>query len=180
MIKKLMFWIKCKRIGPDIPLTHLLLHSKIFGSWLCKKKFKSFGKGSEFRAGAYAVETDKILIGKNVTIRPGTMLFATPFDTADLAQIVIEDYALIGSGVHVYVSNHRFSDTNVPIYFQGHSEVSCVHIKRGCWVGANSIILPGVTIGKNSVIGAGSVVTKSIPDFAVAVGSPAKVIKFLL
>lgn len=177
MIKKLLFWIKCKRIGPDVPLTHLLLHSKFWGKWLCKKKFKGFGEGSEFRAGAYAIETDKILIGKNVTIRPGTMLFASPSQTQGVAQIIIEDYALIGSGVHVYVSNHSFSDFNTPIYFQGHSAVKRVHIKEGCWIGANSIILPGVTIGKNAVIGAGSVVTKTVPDYAVAVGSPAKVIR---
>ena len=46
-----------------------------------------------------------------------------------------------------------------------------------CWIGANSIILPGVTIGNNVVIGAGSVVTKDIPDNVVAVGSPAKIIR---
>lgn len=177
MIKKLVFWINCNRIGPDIPLTHFLLYSKRLSKWLCKKKFKDFGKDSEFRAGAYAVETNKISIGKNVTIRPGTMLFATSLHSELEAQITIEDYALIGSGVHVYVSNHSFLDPMNEIYFQGHENVKEVYIRSGCWIGANSIILPGVTIGRNSVVGAGSVVTKSIPDFSVAVGVPAKVIR---
>ena len=52
-------------------------------------------------------------------------------------------------------------------------------MKRGCWVGANAIILPGVTIGENAVVGAGSVVTKSIPDKVVAVGNPARIIRHL-
>ncbi|RYY14386.1 MAG: acyltransferase, partial [Chitinophagaceae bacterium] len=52
-----------------------------------------------------------------------------------------------------------------------------VVLKKGCWIGANAIILPGVTIGENSVVGAGSIVTKSIPDRVVAVGSPARVVK---
>lgn len=73
----------------------------------------------------------------------------------------------------------NFSITDTPIYFQGHGEVEQVKLREGCWIGANCIILPGVTVGKNSVVGAGSVVTKSIPDFSVAVGSPAKVIKVI-
>lgn len=52
-----------------------------------------------------------------------------------------------------------------------------VTIGDDCWIGGNVTILPGVTIGKGTTIGSGSVVTKSIPEFSVAVGSPAKVIK---
>jgi acetyltransferase-like isoleucine patch superfamily enzyme len=50
-------------------------------------------------------------------------------------------------------------------------------LREGCWIGANTVILPGVTIGKNAVVGASSVVTKSIPDYAIAVGNPARVIR---
>ncbi|AZN65674.1 acetyltransferase [Acinetobacter johnsonii] len=177
MIKKLKFWITCKRIGQDIPLTYPLLYLKFLNRYLCEKKFKKFGEGSEFRVGAYAVETNKISIGKYVTIRPGTMLFASPSASEEDTHILIEDYVLIGSGVHIYVSNHNYLSTETPIYFQGHSIVEPVKLSEGCWIGANCIILPGVTIGKNSVVGAGSIVTKSIPDFSVAVGSPAKVIR---
>ena len=52
-------------------------------------------------------------------------------------------------------------------------------ICKGAWIGAGSTILPGVTIGKHAIVGAASVVTKSVPDYAVAVGNPAKVIKYL-
>jgi acetyltransferase-like isoleucine patch superfamily enzyme len=175
MIKKIIFWMKARRLGPDMPLTHILLHSRRLGYKLCQKKFDLFDEGSSFRPGAYAIETDKISIGKHVTIRPGTMLFASPL-SSDI-QIRIGDYALIGSGVHVYVSNHAFEDTERPIYFQGHGAVRPVIIEEGCWIGANAIILPGVTIGKNAVVGAGSVVTKNVADYSVVAGIPARVIK---
>jgi acetyltransferase-like isoleucine patch superfamily enzyme len=176
MFKRIMFLLTAKRLGPDMPLTHLLLYSKRLSQWICKRRFATFGAGSEFRPGAYAINSDQIFIGSKVTIRPGTMLFASHY-TEGVRQIVIEDKALIGAGVHIYVSNHRFSDVSKPIYDQGHEDVKPVIISTGCWIGANAIILPGVRIGKNAVIGAGSIVTKSIPDFAVAVGNPARVIR---
>jgi galactoside O-acetyltransferase len=54
-----------------------------------------------------------------------------------------------------------------------------IHIGKNCWLGAGVIVLPGITIGDNTVVGAGSVVTKDLPANVVAVGNPAKVIKKL-
>ncbi len=54
-----------------------------------------------------------------------------------------------------------------------------IHIKKNAWIGARVSILPGVTIGENAIVGTGSVVTKNVPDNAVVVGSPAKVVKYL-
>ena len=176
--KKLMFWLYSYRLGPDMPLTHWMLHSKRLGQWLCKKKFKSFADGALLRTGAYAVATDKISLGKNVVIRPGSRLFADP--EPDGAEIIIEDDVLIGSSVHIYLTTHAYDNVNIPIYYQGFYKAKSVTLKSGCWIGANVVILPGVTIGKNSVVGAGAVVTKSIPDYCVAVGNPAKIIKELL
>jgi len=144
---------------------------------ICKRKFKKFGTNSFFRPFAYAVETKKISIGNNVVIRPGTMLFASPFEGGGSIHIEIADDVLIGAGVNIYVSNHCFNDTSKSIFFQGHSGIHPVRLERGCWVGANTTILPGVIIGENSVVGANSLVTKSVPAFHVAVGNPAKVIK---
>lgn len=165
------------RIGPDIPSTHWKLFFRSSMIRLCQKKFKQFDITSEFRPGAYAIGCSKISIGKRVVIRPGTCLHADPMDNR--AEIIIENDVLIGQGVHIYINNHRFDRTDVPIIDQGYYESNGVVLKRGAWIGANAIILPGVTIGKNSVIGAGSVVTKSVPDYVIAVGNPAKVIKNL-
>jgi len=141
---------------------------------LCKEKFKYFDDTAEFRPGAYAIGCSKISIGKRVVIRPGTMLFADTREN-DIG-IAIQDNVLIGSCVHFYVTKHNFGNPNYPIIDQGFLDSKSVLIKSGCWIGANVTILPGVTIGKNAVIGAGSVVTKTIPDFVVAVGNPAKII----
>ena len=54
-----------------------------------------------------------------------------------------------------------------------------IHIKKGAWIGAGASILPGVTVGRYSIVGAGAVVTKNVPDYAVVVGCPAKVVKTL-
>jgi acetyltransferase-like isoleucine patch superfamily enzyme len=79
--------------------------------------------------------------------------------------------------VHIYVHNHKFEDPSIPVLEQGHSPSEDVTIKRGAWIGANAIILPGVVIGRNSVVGAGSVVTKSVDDHVVVAGNPATVIR---
>ncbi|WP_429086590.1 acyltransferase [Aeromonas allosaccharophila] len=177
IVDKVKFWVSAYRLGPDMPLTHWLLYSNRLGGYLCRRKFATFGVNSSVRPGVYAVATQKIHIGSNVTLRPGTMLHADPRDNG--AGITIEDKVLIGSSVHIYVDTHAFDNPNIPIYDQGFFDSKPVLLKEGCWIGANTVILPGVTIGKNSVIGAGSVVTKSVPDHAVAVGNPARIIKVI-
>ncbi len=169
------FWRLADRIGPDIPLTHWRLHFKSTMRKLCDSKFSKFGVDAEFRAGAYAICCSKISLGNRVIIRPGCMLFADPRPGG--AGITIDDDVMLGSGVHIYVANHKFDDPTVAIIEQGHYESEPVTIEKGAWIGAGAIILPGVTIGKNSVVGAGSIVTKNIPAFTVAAGNPARVIK---
>ena len=112
----------------------------------------------------------KIIIGNNVT------------STADLqiaaqSEIVIEDDVMFASNIHINNALHGYENANEPYKYQKISRIAPVLIKRGCWIGQNVIILPGVTVGKYSIIGANSVVTKSIPDKCIAVGTPAKVIK---
>lgn len=72
--------------------------------------------------------------------------------------------------------NHNYEDVNRPIHIQGVSTAP-ITIGDGTWIGANVVVLAGVTIGKNCVVAAGSVVTKDIPNYAVAVGNPARVLK---
>lgn len=171
---RILFCNKANRIGPDIPFTHWKLYFKSTMKKLCKNKFLFFHDSSDFRPGAYAEYCSNISIGENVVIRPNTMLFADEY-----AQIIIEKNVLIGSGVHFYVDNHKFSKINIPIMEQGYAPSQGIKVCEGAWLGANVIVLPGVVIGINSVIGAGSIVTKSIPDYCVAVGNPARVIKNL-
>lgn len=175
--QRIHFWQKADRIGPDIPYTHWRLHFKSTMLKLCKEKFQYFDDTAEFRPGAYAICCSKISLGKRVVVRPTTMLFADPLEGG--AGIIIEDDVMMGSGVHLYVNNHRFDNPDIPIIDQGHYVSQEIVLKRGCWLGANVIVLPGVTIGENAVVGAGSIVTRDVEPFTVAAGNPAKIIKKL-
>ncbi|APZ45112.1 acetyltransferase [Polaribacter reichenbachii] len=72
--------------------------------------------------------------------------------------------------------NHNYEDVNLPIHVQGVS-TSPIVIEDDSWLGANVVVVAGVTIGKHSIIAAGSIVTKNIPPYSVAVGNPARVLK---
>jgi len=175
VIKKIKYNLGADRIGPDHPFTHWRLYYKKQMLSLCKKKFKYFSDTADFRPGAYAVGCSKIEIGNRVVVRPGVMLFG---ESESLKKsIIIEDNVMMGCGVHIYINNHKFDIPNIPLIDQGYYPDEMVILKNGCWIGANSILLPGVTIGSNSVVGAGSVVTKSVPDGVVVAGCPAKLIK---
>ncbi len=178
VVSRVRFWLEADRLGPDIALTHWQLHFKSTMRKLCKRRFKRFGDGAEFRAGAYAEACSKISIGNRVIVRPGSFLFADP--AKDGAGIFIADDVLLGPSVYLYTNNHEFSKHDTPIIEQGYPEstlLDSIYIERGAWIGANVVILPGVTIGANSVVGAGSVVTKSVPPGVVVAGNPAQMIK---
>ena len=81
-----------------------------------------------------------------------------------------------GHNVYITDQNHGYEDVSRPISQQSQPE-RAVKIGDGSWLGYGSVVLPGVTIGKHVVVGANSVVTHDIPDYSVAVGVPAKVIK---
>lgn len=91
-------------------------------------------------------------------------------------KITIGDDVMFGSDILVTDNNHGMNPENGSYSLQ---ELSCseVTIGSGCWIGEKVCILSGVTIGEKAIIGAGSVVTKSIPSYSIACGNPAKVIK---
>ncbi len=109
-------------------------------------------------------------------IRPGAML-STVASVPPIAGITIEDDVLIGSGVDVYVGNHKFNDPSTSIIDHRHEECRPVVLRKGCWIGANAIILAGVTVGENAVVGAGAVVTRDVPSRTVIAGNPARLIR---
>ena len=178
MIGRIKFWIKGDRIGPDMPLTYWMLYFPKTMRYLCRKRFKEFGKGSEFRPGSYALDCRRITIGEEVVIRPQSILMPDPREGG--AEIIIEDKVLMGPGVHIYVNDHIFKERDKPIFDQDHTPPSnndTVILKKGCWIGARSTILKGVSIGNNAVVAAGSVVTKDVENHTLVAGVPAKVIK---
>ena len=73
--------------------------------------------------------------------------------------------------------NHNCENLNISIMEQGYEERKNVYIEDDVWIGARVTILPGVTVGAHSIIGAGAVVTKDVPEYVIVAGVPAKVIK---
>ena len=152
-----------ERLGPDVQYFWKIRQ------WLRNRRARKvlgfFGKGSEWRSGAYAACTSQIFIGENVIIRGGTVLFAD-----DNSCIHIGNNVLMGMGVHIYTNNHVQGSPNEYTY-------GTVAILNRAWIGANATILKGVTVGEDAIVGAGSVVTKSVPDGEVWAGNPARKIK---
>jgi acetyltransferase-like isoleucine patch superfamily enzyme len=73
--------------------------------------------------------------------------------------------------------NHDYSDPSKPVVEQGYS-VKPIVVEDGVWMGAGVIVTPGVRIGRNAVVGAGSVVTHDVPPYCVVVGNPARIVKY--
>ena len=118
----------------------------------------------------YGLEKPKLEIENKVTIGSGTVISAAQ-------HILIKKNVLISQHCFIGDHDHEYKNINIPIRHQGLRNVRPVVINEGAWIGANVTVCSGVTIGKNSVIGANSVVKEDVPDYAVAAGSPAKVIK---
>lgn len=88
--------------------------------------------------------------------------------------VEIGDRVLFGPSVSIFAATH---ETGVQSRRDGVEYARPVRIGDDCWIGGNTTIMPGVTIGKGCTVAAGSVVTRDVPDFSVAVGAPARVVK---
>ena len=95
-----------------------------------------------------------------------------------IGPVCIGNHVNLAQGITVTALNHNFADTNKRIDEQGISTQPVV-IGDDVWIGANAVILPGVTVGSHSVVAAGAVVTKDVPENCVVGGVPAKIIKQL-
>ena len=164
------------------------------------RRFGSFGNGSLIMWQPTTIFNEQyISIGRDTLIGPAISLSAgmVPGQKCITNPVVsIGDRCLIGrgsgivghfsieigddvwTGHNVYITdqNHGYEDISRPISQQSQPE-RAVKIGDGSWLGFGSVVLPGVTIGRHVVVGANSVVTHDIPDYSVAVGVPARVIK---
>ncbi|WP_435254326.1 acyltransferase [Tenacibaculum sp. A30] len=109
----------------------------------------------------------EIVIGRNCSVNRNSMI---------LGKVVIGNNTLIAPNVVIVGSNHIFNNPNELIKNQGVVSKG-INISDDVWIGANVTITDGVSIGKGCVVGAGSVVTNDIPDYSIAVGVPAKIVK---
>ncbi len=105
-------------------------------------------------------------IGESCQLNPGTVVYG---------KVVISNHVLIGPNCTISGGNHNYFSTNIPISLQGFTETG-ITISEDVWIGSNCSIVDCVTIGKGVIIGANSVVTKSIPEYSIAYGNPAKIV----
>lgn len=125
---------------------------------------KNFRVASDVRFGRLR----NLTVGNDVYIGPNSVLLMD-------APVVIEDEALVAHKVMITSGNHASVNGS---FRRGYVRAP-ITLKRGCWIGANAVVLPGVTVGRGTVVGANSVVNRSAPDFCVYAGLPAVVKKNL-
>lgn len=128
------------------------------------------GKGVSFADHIRFSRLKNIFLGDNVFINFYSGLFASD------APITVGNSVMIGPYTRIFTQNHRYDDLKQSMYKQGYVSKPVI-IEDDVWIGANCTVLPGVRIGKGSIVGAGSVVTKDVQPYSVVGGVPAKRIK---
>jgi len=151
--------------GSDMPYS---LGSKKIRRFLCKRIFKSMGKNVNIEHGAFFGSGRDIEIGDNSGL--GLNCRVT-------GPLKIGNDVMIGPDVMIFTQNHETSRLDIPMRLQT-APKKPVTIEDDVWIAARVIILPGVTIHKGAIVGAGAIVTKDVPEYAVVGGNPARIIKY--
>lgn len=164
-----------------------------------RRSFASWGAGSRLGLRAKLVGPHLVHIGAGVsvgehawlnakddrgegapTLRIGSGTYIGRFAQINAwRSVTIGDNVLIADRVFISDSDHNYADIGIPVRLQSDSFLGAVHLRDGCWIGIGAVILPGVTVGRNSVVAANAVVTQDVPDFVVVGGVPARIIKHL-
>lgn len=190
MINFIKYFKMYKLLGllADRNLNRLRIHN--IDSYFCKNiivdirnwKNISFGKGSvvhsftllsviEDRVNKTPVES-QLIVGDNTYIGEFNNIRASG------GAVVIGSNVSISEHITIVASNHGIRKDKLHQLQAWDTTKTGVNIEDDVWIGANSVILPGVTIGRGAIVGAGSIVTKSVPSYAIVCGNPAKVLKY--
>ncbi|WJL94740.1 acyltransferase [Microbacterium sp. ET2] len=164
---------------------------------IAARGFANFGRGSRILLPSRLSGTAHISIGERVLVGAGSWLTVphaqgkgphlilhdrVRMNTTSISaveRVEIEEAVAIARGCYISDHSHGFADPGVPIRDQPLDRIAPVLIKRGAWLGQNVVVMPGVTIGRGSVIGANSVVRSDVPDRTVAAGVPARILREL-
>lgn len=134
---------------------------------------ETFDLGDGVFIGAHAYLQGRV----GGTCRLGKRVWIGPQAYLDARDLVIEDAVGIGPGVRILGSAHTGLPIEAPV-IETELDVEPVRIERGADLGVNAVVLPGVTIGAGSIVGAGAVVTRDVPPLAVVAGVPARILRY--
>lgn len=163
---------------------------RLWVSWFVNPFYHKKGKGSSirertridvlpwnaFELGKYSTIEDFSTINNGVgAVKIGNQVRVGLGNTL-IGPVTIKDDVRLAQNVVLSGLNHNYEDISQPIHAQGVSTAEII-IKESTWIGANAVVVAGVTIGKHCIVAGGSVVTKDIPPYSVAVGNPARVVK---
>jgi acetyltransferase-like isoleucine patch superfamily enzyme len=171
-------------------LLRVYSHVQSFGG------YGDFGRGSLIKFPAKIRNKQYIYLGKNVFIaercylslvvvgnnKPSLVIgddvcIGSDFTVSCADSIRIQKNVLLSDRIFIGDSMHDYRNPEVPIIDQPMRAMGSVVIQEGAFIGINAVILPGVTIGRNAVVAASAVVTKSVPPFTVVAGNPATIVK---
>lgn len=136
---------------------------------LLEEVLGQFGQNSLIEPPFYCVYGKNIQIGEHVYLNFQCTIL-------DCNQVRISNHVMVGPGVQMYTAAH---DLQAEARNQGWEVAKPITIEDNVWIGGNAILLPGVRIGRNAVVGAGAVVTKDVPANAVVAGNPARVMRVI-
>lgn len=148
-----------------------------------RRRFRMIGSGKKVHIdgseGVYIGPNSMITCAEDAIIEIGTNFHATEhLRLTSLKSVVIGNNVLLGSDVTIIDSNHGMNAGDLEKGYNAQKMLKkTVHINDNVWCGDRVIVLPGVTIGEGTIIGAGSIVTRDIPPYCIAAGNPARVIK---
>lgn len=151
--------------GSDAPYS---FGSKQIRRFLCKRIFKRAGKNINIEHGAFFASGRDIEIGDNSGIGLNCRVNGP---------LKIGNDVMMGPDVMIFTQNHKYDRLDIPMRLQTDPK-KLVVIEDDVWLAARVIVLPGVTIHKGAIVGAGAVVTKDVPEYAVVGGNPARIIKY--
>ena len=159
-----------------LPISHI--NKNIFGKTIKIRIFKKI-------RGFFAKNILEYM-GENVNIEKGAKINKTikigdnssiGIDCVLQLDVIIGKDVMMGPETLIYTQNHETKRTDIHMIEQGMTETNPVIIEDDVWIGRRVIILPGVRVGRGSILGAGTIVAKNIPPYSVVVGNPGRVIK---
>lgn len=150
----------------------IYLWAYIIINYILGRRKAKVGKDTNIHPTVLLRQAERIEIGDHCLLNHNNVLQAGK----ESGKIKIGNYVHTGANVMIFAFNHSIDDTNIPSKLQDYYDAD-VTIEDDVWIGAGSVIVAGVSIGKGSVIGSNSVVTKDIPPYSIAAGVPAKVIR---